>query len=812
MSGESVTQLVRTRLAASDLTEGAQRLVLAAVTGEPALKQALTSPGEPVTTTVADKSAVLRNVWLRSITVRGFRGIGRASTLEVEPGPGLTLVVGRNGSGKSSFAEGIEVALTGHNERLQGKTADWQKQWRNIHDGASAEITVEFQVDGESRGLAVRRSWTGKNLDDAVSAASWDDGEQCDLPELGWSTALEQYRPFLSYDDLGKVSDKPSVGFDLLAGVLGLEAITGAQDLLTAARTDLSKTLSEPCNALPALLKILSTIDDERARRATQALTSDPADIAEVRNVLTGAPETGRDSRLTVLTGLASLPVPDAEMAATSSAELQAAAAAVEAFKGTDTEEAHRLADLLDVALAHHASHGDGPCPVCGQGTLDTNWKQHTTDEIGRLRQRATGAINARDGLRAAVTRARELIHPVPAALSGPGPAAIDTSLATSTWRDWAALAHESDALALAAGLERLAPVLGEAVRAIRDEAAGLLRSIEDVWRPAAAQVQLWLDLWGRAETARASHLDVSAALTWIKDQAEQLRQERLAPFSAHSSRIWADLRQESNVDLGPITFTGSGRTRRKLAVPVRIDGTDGGVPMLSNGELHALGLALFLPRSTAPDSPFRFVLIDDPVQAMDPSKVEGLTQVLHETAASRQVIVLTHDDRLADALRRLMLPTTILEVTRREGSLVEIVPNQDPVHRYLRDARQLARTASLPDDLAAISAIGCCRDAVEIACQRSARRKLRTAGRSIAEVDERLMNARTTMHRVALALMGDEHRSAQVMPTLNRLTGARWAADVLRAVREGTHQPRSDLERIIQDSERLCELILTAP
>jgi hypothetical protein len=117
-----------------------------------------------------------------------------------------------------------------------------------------------------------------------------------------------------------------------------------------------------------------------------------------------------------------------------------------------------------------------------------------------------------------------------------------------------------------------------------------------------------------------------------------------------------------------------------------------------------------------------------------------------------------------------------------------------------------------LPDDLAAISAIGCCRDAVEIACQRSARRKLRTAGRSIAEVDERLMNARTTMHRVALALMGDEHRSAQVMPTLNRLTGARWAADVLRAVREGTHQPRSDLERIIQDSERLCELILTAP
>lgn len=88
---------------------------------------------------------------------------------EPQNGPGLTLFVGRNGSGKSSFAEGVEVALTGRNERIKGKTAEWQKQWRNIHDGANAEITVEFQVDGEIDPLTVRRLWTGKNLDDAVT-------------------------------------------------------------------------------------------------------------------------------------------------------------------------------------------------------------------------------------------------------------------------------------------------------------------------------------------------------------------------------------------------------------------------------------------------------------------------------------------------------------------------------------------------------------------------------------------------------------------------------------------------------------------
>ena len=119
MAGESVAQLVDARLASSDLAKGAQRLVLAALAGEASLQDALASSDDPIAATYADESIVPRNVWLRSITVQGFRGIGQASRLEVEPGPGLTLVVGRNGSGKSSFAEGIEVALTGHSDRIE---------------------------------------------------------------------------------------------------------------------------------------------------------------------------------------------------------------------------------------------------------------------------------------------------------------------------------------------------------------------------------------------------------------------------------------------------------------------------------------------------------------------------------------------------------------------------------------------------------------------------------------------------------------------------------------------------------------------
>ena len=49
--------------------------------------------------------------YLESVAVTGFRGIGPTCKLRLHPGPGLTLVVGRNGSGKSSIAEAAEFAL-----------------------------------------------------------------------------------------------------------------------------------------------------------------------------------------------------------------------------------------------------------------------------------------------------------------------------------------------------------------------------------------------------------------------------------------------------------------------------------------------------------------------------------------------------------------------------------------------------------------------------------------------------------------------------------------------------------------------------
>ena len=107
--------IVLQRLKESPLEEQATNLLLAAFESEESLSaqlggQAAERPSGDRAVTALPEPA---GAYLRLLTVSGFRGIGKPAPLSLQPGPGLTVVVGRNGSGKSSFAEALEVLLTG---------------------------------------------------------------------------------------------------------------------------------------------------------------------------------------------------------------------------------------------------------------------------------------------------------------------------------------------------------------------------------------------------------------------------------------------------------------------------------------------------------------------------------------------------------------------------------------------------------------------------------------------------------------------------------------------------------------------------
>ena len=228
----------------------------------------------------------------------------------------------------------------------------------------------------------------------------------------------------------------------------------------------------------------------------------------------------------------------------------------------------------------------------------------------------------------------------------------------------------------------------------------------------------------------------------------------------------------------------------------------------MSQGELNSLALSLFLPRVSLPDTPFRFIVIDDPVQSMDPSRVEGLARVLDDVAKTRQVVVFTHDDRLTAAVRHLQLATHVVKVTRRTRSRVETSPAFGPIESSLDDAKALALTEKLPVEVARRVIPGFCRNAVEAACVDTIRRRRRAKGIPIEEVDRELEAAQRLHPLAALALFDDVRRTNDVVTRLNQF--GVWAGDTFLACNAGAHEGYAgDMRALVENSKRLADSLL---
>jgi hypothetical protein len=114
----------------------------------------------------------------------------------------------------------------------------------------------------------------------------------------------------------------------------------------------------------------------------------------------------------------------------------------------------------------------------------------------------------------------------------------------------------------------------------------------------------------------------------------------------------------------------------------------------------------------------------------MDEANVCGLARVLDQVARTRQVVVFTHDDRLAAAIRQLQIPATVWAVTRREHSIVTLTRNDDPVQQYIDDAFALAMTQRLDGDVKAVAVAGMYRFVLEAACVEVVRSRQRSSWR----------------------------------------------------------------------------------
>jgi hypothetical protein len=450
--------IVLRRLDAVPLAGSAADLLLAALEGDETLAAQLGGQPRPPSGAPADTtSPQTAGAYLRSLTVSGFRGIGAPATLEVAPQPGLTLVVGRNGSGKSSFAEALEVLLTGNLRRWDKLSAVWRQGWRSVHQPDATRISAEFLVEGAGPAVA-QRTWRARA--DFTSSSAWTQvaGEK----RLGWTTALADYRPFLSHSELEAFFGSPSGLYELLASVLGLEDLTLAAARLAQARKVREAALKEVSKSLPDLLARLEAADDERAAACHRALAGRSWDLATARSVATGARAAPGGGELDRLRRLALLTSPPADAVREAADALRRAAADLDATAGTPAGRARTLAGLLTAALHYHQAHADGDCPVCGRpGALTAQWRHATEEEVARLTTEAQAAEDAERTAAEARRLATSLIQPPPPVLLAEAPG-VDTTAARSAWQQWAR-PPEAASAGGAAGLRALAGHLDRA-------------------------------------------------------------------------------------------------------------------------------------------------------------------------------------------------------------------------------------------------------------------------------------------------------------------------------------------------------------
>ncbi len=810
MPDNALLGLVVDRIATHPPTDSAGDLILAAFDGADSVDASLRGESSPSTVGAkAAASTAPAAVYLTAIQVEGFRGIGPPTTLSIDPGPGLTLVVGRNGSGKSSFSEALEMVLLGTNQRWEQRVKVWRDGWQNLHH-RHTRVAARFTVDGRKQPLEVARVW---KEDDGVDGSALSvDGKPATPDMLGWSHQLAGYPPLLSHNELEHALDREqSKLYDALAGILGLGDLAAAQQTLREARLERERDVKTARESLPALRALLEHTTDERADLVRAALAKKAWDLDAVAGTVGGDAESDEHVVLRKLRDLAGLPVLDRERLSAATTELREAHAAAERLRGTDAGRADEVAALLQQALDVHA-HAEGErCPVCNtEGVLTYQWRVQARDHVVALRAGAAEVRAARTMLATTMRQARQLVTAPLVALRDGAWAGIDIAPVVGLWERWADVAADDDALSLASHLETHGPPLIAAVADLRRAAAAELERLERAWRPAADAIALWLPLGRRAQGAEHEVGRLKEAERWLKEAHDELRDERFGPIAGAVQANWTELRQDSNVSLGELRLLGAS-TQRRLSLDVKVDGEDGSaLGVMSQGELNCLALSLFLPRASMPESPFRFVVIDDPVQAMDPAKVAGLATVLARAAKERQVIVLTHDMRLDEAMRMLDIDATVIEVSRREQSVVELRRIQDPVQRYIADAFAVAKSGDLPPEALRVIP-GFCRLALEAASSLAATRRMLHDGRSYAEVEAALATPTTLNMWLALALLNDAGRAGDVSGFLFKHYP--WAVDAVKDCNHGTHSGtlHGNMVDFIRAVEQLTKKMLEA-
>jgi DNA repair exonuclease SbcCD ATPase subunit len=302
-------------------------------------------------------------------------------------------------------------------------------------------------------------------------------------------------------------------------------------------------------------------------------------------------------------------------------------------------------------------------CPVCGQPIDSSSVREHLTE---LLRTAEKEAATARDAQRAVVAaqsrlqaaRLAEERRMGAQRRRDAGLQRLQDRLTTASWLQVASPWRGAEAaMSLAQELdrfqERLRDAYGETRRNTGEQIARLSSEVE-VSDAELERAEAEVDELG-ARADRAAALDKAAHLA--AERIVERALQRLTPsFAEVFDRLsphptFTELRATQDI------FYGKNQVVPEVYDPEhRVAGNP--ALIFSEGQLNVVALSYFLGLAlNAGDGALPFVVLDDPLQAMDVLSVLGFADLCRRLREHRQLIIATHDRRFASLLTRKLAP-----------------------------------------------------------------------------------------------------------------------------------------------------------
>lgn len=697
---------------------------------------------------------------LKTLTVAGFRGFAEERTFDLDAD--AVIIVGANGSGKTSLLDAVLWALTGSIQRLSNKPGDVVSRY-----SPTGEARVELEVERAGETLRVTRRYDGRDnltvesaeigLVSGVAAEAtlldllWPESKAASDPNQALSRSLTR-AIYLQQDEVRQFvdDDDEQARFNVVSELVGVGRVAELQRSLENSR----KAWSEATNNLKKDLEPLrSQVGglEQRANRlsSTSNESTSAEDLArwldDVSSVLEGAEPAGLPHgsseridrvieslqalhrhqerqilRLQALMEHLSSPRPEVVDASPIEAQIRTTEqlivdASNELRVAQELAAAHRrraaemrdasesLRTMAQLALGHLGDR----CPVCAQDYDLEATRIRLTEIVG-----TTAAPDGEQDIDAVPGAASHLesLQRRLAAEQAELRAARSSEVGAADWDRLARSLAQENGLELAPDLTETTHVKLADLQSRQANVQGLRERGEQLSLDMARESEIAqrADLVSQLETARRelerqerevdartkTHELASQLITALRGASNAIVAEELARIGPLLQRIYSSV--DPHPSFRAVQFLtqehrGHGRVWTTLTDHTADTTAREPAVVLSSSQLNVLAVSTFLALNLAIDTlPLQVVALDDPLQSLDTVNLLGLADLLRRVGASRQTIVSTHDDRLAQLLSRKLRPTRggrtsliRLEGWGRGGPSVEqhaIAPDETPL------------------------------------------------------------------------------------------------------------------------------------